>query len=513
MSSGTESQQTQVPNLDKPASEVDSASARTRSRNLDHSLVHSLAWRAIGDWASQVFSWASLLVIVRLLAPADFGMVAMAVILFPFLRQISEFGIPRIIVTFRDLTDDQMAQLNTVGALLGGITFLVACVAAKPVAIFFKTPALVPVIIATCAALVPMGFRTVSEGLLSRNMQFRLLSIFDAVNAVVSAAITLLLAALHFGYWALVLGNLLAITLRSFLVLRARPFRYAMPNYSSIKNLLQFGRHVMVSLIAMNSYTRLDNLTSGRVLGQTALGFYGMAWTLANVPLEKVTSLVTTVIPSYLSAVQKDEEALRRYVRNLTESMALATFPATIGLGLVARDLIPLALGNKWSGVVAPLEVLSIYAAFRSIVALLPKVLTSIGNARYVMWNDLAALVVMPIAFYLGSRWGNAGIAWGWVAAYPLVVIPLYRKTFKTIGMHLGEYLRAVRPALESSIAMSLAVLVLRRFLSASPVILRLSLEIAVGALFYSATLLLFHRERVLAFVRLARSFRAARRR
>ena len=88
-------------------------SGATSGRKLDRSLVHSLAWRAAGDWASQVFSWASLLVIVRLLAPSDFGMVAMAVIFFPFLRQISEFGIPRIIVTFRELSDEQTADLNT----------------------------------------------------------------------------------------------------------------------------------------------------------------------------------------------------------------------------------------------------------------------------------------------------------------------------------------------------------------------------------------------------------------
>ena len=486
--------------------------ATTSGRKLDRSLVHSLAWRAAGDWASQIFSWGSLLIIVRLLVPSDFGMVAMAVIFFPFLRQISEFGIPRIIVTFRDLSDEHIAELNTVGALLGGFCFLLACAAAKPIAIFFKTPPLVPVIIVTCAALIPLGLRSVSEGLLTRDMQFRLLSLYDALNAVVAAAITLGMAAFHYGYWALVMGNLLAITLRSFLVWRARPFRFAFPRLRSIKKELQFGWHVLVSLVALNSYQRMDNLTSGRVLGQTALGYYGMAWTLANVPLEKVTSLVTTVVPTYLAAVQNDTAALRRYVRTLTESVALATFPATIGLGLIAHELVPLALGQKWIGVVAPLEVLSIYAAFRSIVALLPKVLTSIGNARYVMWNDLAALVVLPIAFYIGSHWGNVGIAWGWVLAYPIVVLPLYRQTLRTVEMPFKEYVLALRPPIEGSIAMTVAVLLLRQFLPANqPLALRVILEIAGGAGAYAGTLLLLHRERMLTFLRLAGSLRRRR--
>src|SRR5262249_36160370 len=149
---------------------------------------------------------------------------------FPFLREISEFGIPRIIVTFRELSEEQIGQLNTAGALLGGFSFLLACAAAKPIAIFFKTPALVPVIMVTCAALVPLGLRSVSEGLLIREMRFRSLSLYDALNAVIAAAVTLVLAALHCGYWSLVLGNLLAVSLRSLLIWRARPFRYAIPS-------------------------------------------------------------------------------------------------------------------------------------------------------------------------------------------------------------------------------------------------------------------------------------------
>jgi teichuronic acid exporter len=492
-----------------PAESV-SGSAAPHPRKMDQSLARSLAWKAAGDWVSQLLSWVSLLIIVRVLTPADFGIVAMAVIFFPFLRYVSEFGIPRTIVTLRDLTEDQIAQLNTVALLLAFASFGAAALLAKPIALFLKTPPLAAVVVVTCAALLPLGFRSVSEGIMNKEMQFRLLSIYDAVNSIAAASTTLALALLHFGYWALVLGNLVGVTVRTALIVRHRPHRFAMPRLSSIRDSLQFGWHVLVSLVALNSYQRLDNLTAGRVLGQTALGFYGMAWTLANVPIEKVTSLVTTVVPSYLAAVQKDPSALRRYLRTLTEGVALVTFPATVGLGLVARELIPVALGHKWDGVIWPLEVLSVYAAFRSIAALLPKVLTAVGNARYVMWNDLAALAILPCAFYIGSRWGTGGIAWGWVAGYPFVAVPLYWKTLKTIGMHVGEYFNALRPALNGTLVMIAGVELLKRALPSNRyLLLRLVIEIAVGAVAYTATLLVLHRERMMSFVRLARSFRS----
>ena len=474
-------------------------------KKMDHSLAHSIAWRAVTNWASQILSWASLLVVVRLLAPADFGIAAMAITFFPYLRYLSEIGIPATVVTFRDMSEDQLAQLNTVGLALGVGCFCIAVLLAHPLAVFFHTPRLAPVAIVACLALIPQGFRTVSEGLLNKDMRFGLLSWFEAIRAIVAAVTTLVLAYAGMGYWALILGNLLATLVRSVLIVGARPYRFAIPHVSAIRKELKFGWHVLVSVAAWTAYERLDNVTAGRVLGQAALGFYATAWNLANVPLEKVTTLVTTVIPTYLAAVQNNPAELRRYLRTLTETVAVATFPATIGLGLVARDLIPVALGQKWSGAVAPMEVLAVYAAFRSIVALLPKVLTAKGNARFVMWNDVFALIILPTAFYLGSRWGIEGIAWGWVVAYPFVAFPLYRKTFRTIGMRPVEYFRGLLPALEATIVMAITVGLVKYSIPAHRLAIRLLVEIAAGGAAYLSILIGLHRERVTAWVRIFR--------
>jgi len=476
---------------------------------MDQSLAHSLAWRAGADWFSQILSWSSFLIVVRLLTPADFGIVAMAMVLWAYLRYWGEFGIPQTIVTLRDLTEDQLAQLNSVALLLGLGGCGLATMLAYPAATFFKTPQLLLVVVVTCTGLVPLGFRAVSEGLLNKDMRYRTLSLLDATSSIIAAIATLLMAYFGLGYWSLVLGNLARHTARSLLVVFARPHRFAIPRLGSLRRPLTFGWHVLVSVVASSAYEKLDNVTAGRVLGQTALGIYGMAWNLANVPMEKLTTLVTTTIPTYFAAVQTEPAALRRYLRTLTETLAMATFPATIGLALVACDLIPFALGHKWEGAIVPLEILSIYVTFRSIVALLGKLLTAVGNPRFVMWDDLAALIILPTGFYIGSHWGTQGIAWGWVAAYPLVALPLYWKTFKTIEMPVGDYLRALRPALHGTLAMVLAVSSLKwALLPRGPLLLRLALEIATGATAYISTLLLLHRERIATFARTARNFR-----
>jgi|SRR5580658_994879 teichuronic acid exporter len=494
------------------ASEPVAAEIQRPPGTSDRSLAGSVAWNAAGDWASQIFSWLSFLIVMRLLSPGDFGIAAMAVLLAPYLGQLTSFGIPRAVVTLRDLTDDQLAQLNTVSFFLGLAMFTLAALLAKPFALFMRTPRLTPIVIVACAALIPQGLQGVSTGSLMKQMRFRLLSIIGLVTALVAAVATLAMALLGFGYWSLVLGNLMSGIVRTALLLRARPCRLAWPHLDSLRVPLKFGGHVTVSMLALNSYQRLDNLVAGRALGQVALGFYGMAWELANVPIEKVTSLVTTVIPSYMAAVQDQPAELRRYLRGLTEAIALITLPATVGLALVAREMVPVFFGHKWDGMIAPLEVLSFYAAVRSVVALLPKVLTAVGNVRYVMWNDLTALIILPVAFYLGSYRGTAGIAWAWVIAYPFVALPLYRKTFKTISMTTSEYLQAVRPALEGTIVMILAVKLVRYFgTPMRSLLLQLVVEVTIGGLAYLGTLRVRHGERMSVLIDAARRFRSAK--
>lgn len=469
----------------------------------DRSLLRSLAWSAAGDWGTQIFTWAATLQIMRMVAPRDYGIVAMAGILMPYMGQLTGLGFPRAVVALRNLTADQIAQMNTLSLLSATSLFLLGVAIAKPFAAFFHTPALAPVFIVACAGLIMSALVAVPTATLGKELRFRLLSILGIVCALVTALGTLLLAWLGLGYWALILGGLAASFIKIAVIERIRPTRLAWPRFSSLREPLRFGWQVSISLMALNSYQCLDNFVAGRVLGAAALGFYGMAWELANVPIDKIASLITTVIPAYLSAVQDRPEALRRYLRGLTEVIALGTFPGTIGLSLVAPEFVPAVFGHKWDGMIAPLQVLSFYAAFRSIMALLPKVLWSIGRARFVMSNDLAALVLMPIAFYIGSHRGTVGIAWSWVVAYPFVVVPLYYQTFKAIGMKLGDYLRALVPASTGIIVMIPVVEWVRhRLATTGPLLARLALEVFAGALVYFATVWLLHKDRVLLLIR-----------
>jgi PST family polysaccharide transporter len=447
-------------------------------------------------------------VVTRLLAPSDFGLVGMAVLYCGLLQAVTNaFG--TAVTTLRDLTDEQLAQLNTVAVISGLYACLISCGLAIPLGHFFRSPRLPLVVVAMSTMCLVSGLQTVPYSLLYRDMRFRLLSLLRAVQTVVQALTMLALAWLGFRYWTLVLGNIIGAATLAALQISWRPYRFARPRFSAIKNALKFSGHIMVSSLSWYGYSNADFLVAGRVLGQAALGAYTLAWTLATIPLEKVTTIVSTVSYSYFSACQNDSAALRRYLRILTEGLSIITFPATIGLGLVAGDFVRLVLGAKWQGVIAPLEILALYASLRSIVTLLPAILNVTGESRFVMWTMEAALILMPTAFYVGSRWGSAGIAYGWVVAYPAIVICLYRRTFQRIKMPWRDYLGAIRPALTGSLVMAAAIEILKRALTSSfPLSIRFGLEVLTGGAAYVLTLTVFHRDRFSVFWNFVRALR-----
>lgn len=453
-----------------------------------------IAWTAAAKWSSQILTWFCLLIVARLLIPSDFGIVGVAGVYLGLVAVFSEFGFGSAIITLRDLTFHEIAQINTFSVISGTIGFIVSCALATPIGWYFRAPALPAVIVVMSTNFLITGFRTVPSSLLQREFKFKRLSLIDTAASITQSLCVLLLAWIGAAYWSLAMGSVVAALVTTTLNMASRPTGFARPRLKSIRHAVNFSWQVLVGRLSWTLYSDADFLVAGRVLGTTALGAYTFAWNLATLPVEKVAGLVGQVTPAFFSANQADLGGLRRYLLTLTEGVALLTFPATIGLGLLAPDFVSLALGEHWSGAVAPLEVLAFYGSFRSVSALLGPLLTAMRETRFLMWTNIMAVVLMPTAFYCGSRWGAAGIAWGWVFAYPLVALPLYLRAFQRIGMSVRMYLTALRPALNSSLAMILAVTLLKWAVpSVWTIYLRFGLEAAGAVATYLVVLALLH--------------------
>ncbi len=472
-----------------------------------HAMVRAIAWTGGAKWAIQLFTWTSTIIVARILAPSDYGLFGMATLYLGLVALISEFGLGQAIVVLREMSREHISQINTLSVTFGGLLFALSCAAASSLGRFFHAPKLPAVIIVMSLSFLVSGGQVVPDALLQRDLRFKLLASFDTLRAVVQALSTIILAFLGFSYWSLALGSLAGVVVGCTLLIIASPCAFAWPRWREISKALKFSGDVLGSRIAWYVYANSDFMVAGRRLGQSALGAYTIAWTIASTPVEKITTLVTRVTPAFFSAVQHDKSELRRYLLRITEGLALLTFPASFGMALVADQFVLCVLGPKWTAAIVPLRLLAVLAALRSVTTVFPSLLNARRQTRFVMLNTLFAAAIFPAAFYVTSRWGTAGIATAWILLYPVITAPFMWRTFTEIELPIGTYARSLMPAVRACVFMTVTVVVVRLAVpSTLSIVLRFAISVVTGALAYGAILASVERSRLRGFYALLRS-------
>ena len=484
--------------------------SRTMDRTMDRALMHGLAWTAGARWASQILSWGVTLVVAKVLDPADYGVVGMSVLVLSLVSLINEFGVTTAVVTLRDLTEEDLRRLNAFAVLFGVVCFVGGAALAIPLGVYFRTPAVPMIVLVQSTGFVLSSFQSVPSAWLQRELRFKQLAAIDVLRSFVASIAALALALSGARYWTLVVAELVAAGTATAMFVRLRPTGFLWRDFNKVRRAIVFGGRTVVDRVSWYAYSNADFAVAGRLLGPAALGAYSFAWTLMGLPVEKVTSLLGRVTPSFLSANRDDRAALRRYVLGITEGLALITLPATAGIGLIARDVIPLVFGSKWQMAIVPLQVLAACMALRSIVPVIVNALTALQDVRFIMWRGVACALCFPICFFAGARIaGINGIAIVWLIAYPLSVVPLFWRALRLRVFDVRGYVRALSPAFVCTAAMSMIVLVVRLTMLSSgaplSVAVRCSIEVVAGIASYGLVLMFGYRARMqatIAFIR-----------
>jgi len=471
--------------------------------SLDRKLAGGLAWAAGAKSVTQFFSWMLTLITARLLSPADFGMVNMAGFISVAASMLAEFGLGQAVLQMPELEAGVIAQLNTACVAICTVGYGLVVLAAPLVAAFFKSSQVQMLVIVNSISLILTGFQSVPYGLLEKDLDYARLSICESLTVLVQSAVTVGMALSGFAYWSLVGGALAGRVVGTVLTFYWKPVPFAWPRWQQIRAPVRLGGHIAVSRIAFTAYTMSDGVIVGRELGGAALGAYQMAMSLANAPAEKIGLLVMRVTGPLFARVQKDQELVRRYVKIISEALSLSVFPVLLGLAVTA-DAVRLLLGPKWNAAAGPIRWLAVYMCARTLSTLFSQVLTSLRQTRFNMIVSLISFVVMPGAFFIACRWGTSAVAACWLILAPITVLPLATRLLRTIGMRHREYLVVLMPAV-TGCAVMVAIVLGAHFLLGTrhvPAVVRLAVEVAVGAVSYLGFLWLFCREKLDRYIR-----------
>jgi len=400
-------------------------------------IAKSVFWIVLSRGGVQVLAFLSTLAVARLLSPSDYGLMALAGVWTATIAMVAEMGLGSAIIQFRDLEDRDLNSCFWLTMGIAGIGYLGLCIAAPVIAAWFSSPMLSDVLRVVGLTLPVTALRIVPDGLLRKRLALDKISQAEIAAAIVTIPVVVGLAWAGAGVWALVAAAIVGPLTQSVVTFW---FMHWWPGMqiggAHFREVLSYSAATVGSKVCWMLREQADALVLGKVSGDVLLGFYSMAKQLATLPVSKVSAMVNQLASPVMAELQTNQEALRESFLRGTRLVASATFPLSLGLMLVAEDLVRVALTDKWLSAVPVFRVLCLYAAIRSVDVLLPPILMARYRANFLFIYTLALLGVMPLAFWIGAvQWGAMGVAIACVMVYPIIMLWMAREAFREVGL------------------------------------------------------------------------------
>lgn len=449
-------------------------------------LLRGVVWVGSLRWAGQAVSWGATLVVLRLLEPADYGLLGMAMVFVNLAQVFADFGIGSTVIAMQVLSSEVEEELHTTSVLMGLAALLLTLLAAYPLSLFYRQERLVPIVAALGVPLLLNGAASVPLARLGKALDYPAMAIADLLRSVFGALASLGLAVAGLGVWALVGGQLVGAVAGSSFVLSRSRVRLRRPHFDRLGPTLAYSRDTMLSRVGWMFYSGMPSLIGGRLLGPGPLGEFTFAWTLASMPGEKLVNVLNGVAVPVLARQQSNKARLGSLLGRLVEGIAFLTWPLLAGMALVSPLFVKVVFGSKWEGAIGPLAILAIYSMAVAVASPFAQVLLVTGATRVNRQLSLLGALVLPVAFWVGATaWGANGLAAAWLVAVPLLAVPSLVVLRRRIGFGFGEFFSAVRPAGIATVAMSIAVLAVQAVVR-GPDVLRLGVAIGAGALTFA---------------------------
>lgn len=427
-------------------------------------VLHSLKWLAGARFVGQLVAWAITLVVIRILNPSDYGLMAIAEVFLGFAALFQEMGLYTAMVQKQGLTSRQIEQTFGLLIIANSLIYVLAFTSAPLLSSFFNDPRLTNIIRVLGIQFPLASVGVVQNAILSRRMDFKRKSFVNLAVVLANGLATLAFALLGAGVWALVYGSLAGSIVRPIgLALAAR--HWCRPRFAraGMADMLRFGGFVTASRLLWYMYSQADVVIIGKILGKEVLGFYSIAMQLASLPMQKVAALLDEVGFAAYASVQSDISAIRSHFCKAIRILSFVSFPVFWGISSISPDLVLVVLGQRWERAIIPLQLLSLMMPIRMISHGTGSPLTAIGKPHIGMLNLSIALVIMVPTFLIGTHyWGLIGAALSWVIAYPIVVLCQLRISLPRLGMTSLDYFKPMAAPAAGGAIMYLAVILVR---------------------------------------------------
>lgn len=464
----------------------------------------AVIWRSGSQIGTQIVSWASTLVVIRLLAPQDYGLFAMAQVMLVLLNTMNGYGLASALIREAEVTEERLRQTLGMLMLLNGGLALVQFLAAPLVALWFEQPMVANLLRVQSLLYLAIPFTALSHAILSRQMDFRRPAQVRLVAAIAGAGTALTGALAGWGVWTLVCAPLAMMVTEAVGMTRAAraPIRPSF-RFAGAGHIAGFGGVMTATQLFWFVQSQADVMIAGRVLDPHELGVYTTGLFLAQLLAAKFVPPINEV--AYAAYSRQPELGATALLATIRLVMLVA-LPAYAGLAVVAPVLVPVLLGEHWAEIAPLLPIMAGAMAMMTLQILFAPATNARGVPMAALKINVIGSIVMTGAYFIGSHWGLIGFAWSWVGGMAVLTAITVRLSGGIIGLRLDGLLGAVLPPLAAALAMAGGVWLALRGLPPVPDWVALGVAVPLGVALYLGALNIIAPDRLAEALNFARN-------
>lgn len=386
-------------------------------RDLNRKMAQGASWLILFRLLDRSIGFISTMLLARLLVPADFGLVAMAMSVLAFVVLLSAFSFDLALIQNANAERrhyDTAWTFNVGAGLLQGAVLMLL---AQPAAQFYGEPRMQAIMVAVGANCMIGGFGNIGVVAFQKELELHKEFVLNLSKRLIGFVATLLLAYWLRNYWALLWATLLTTTVGVVLSYVAHPYRPRL-SLAGRHELFHFSKWLLLNNLLVSLTHRLPDLVIGRLADARALGLYTVSYEISNLPTtELVFPISRAVFPAY-SKLAASQEALRRGFQDVLSVLLLVTVPAGLGIIALAEPFTYVLLGPKWLEAVPLIQVLGVYGILRAAVSNVGSVYLAVGKPALQTGQAVLFLLIMGCGLWLlVPRLGAMGACYAVVVA------------------------------------------------------------------------------------------------
>lgn len=408
-------------------------------------------WIFTGRVASQVINVVLVVVLARLLTPEAFGIVATAQILFSTSDVITKFGFGTALIQADKVTLPIARSVQSIMTIMAIVISLIILLTSRIASEMLNSPELVAIMPLMTATFIISSLSNVSVSLISRDMNFRFLSLVELTTyAFGYGVVAITLALMGFSYWSLIIGMFVKTLAGGCLVLWKCPvWPTTHLRLHETRPILKVGSGVFFGQILAITGQRADNIVIASTLGPTALGHYSRAFSLMEMANGLLGSVFAETLLSGVAKLRRAGAAAESHAGSFLDAQAGAAFmilPIAVAIFLLSDPLIAVLLGDHWHETASVLRILAFGMFFRLAYKISSTCLLADGVVFKLSFSYIIYMALVFLGSFAGSYWGLIGISIGVTFALGANFLILTYMACVRFGVHWGAFIAAVSP-------------------------------------------------------------------